>query len=411
MARGYSHIVIGAGATGSAAAYWLSHAGAERVLVLEQFDLVNSLGSSGDHSRIIRRAYHREEYTKLTDAMYAAWAHVEERSGLRLFTRTGGIDLASSGGAGAAEVDQYRAAMDAAAIHYDDLTIDDIRERYPQWRVPDDTVGLFQEDGGILDIRRSVSVHTALALAAGVEFRPRTKVTGITLRDHGVTVTTAGGRIDADHLVVAASSWLGELMPDLGLNFSLTLSQEQVGYFVAERPIDFAPERFPIWIHHAAEVHYGFPVYGEAAVKIARDMRGHYITSDERTFEGDAEEPLRLRRFLAEHLPGAAGPLLSTKTCVYDMPADRDFVLDTIPGYPHVVVFNGAGHAGKFAGLVGQVMAELLTQGTSPHDLSAFHLTRPAIVDPDFVPTFRLGSGHEEDAGRPVEREPSIDRP
>jgi len=410
MARGYSHIVIGAGAIGSAAAYWLSQAGAERVLVLEQFDLVNTLGSSGDHSRIIRRAYHREEYTKLTDAMYAAWAHVEERSGLTLFTCTGGIDLAAADSAGAAEIDQYREAMDAASIPYQNLMIDDIRERYPQWHVSDDTIGLFQEDGGILDIRRSVSVHTALALAADVEFRPRTKVAGVALRDRGVTVTTADGPIDADHLVVAAASWLGDLMPDLGLNFSLTLSQEQVGYFVPERPLEFAPERFPIWIHHAADVHYGFPVYGEAAVKIARDMRARYITSGERVFEGDAEEPLRLRRFLAEHLPGAAGPLLSTKTCVYDMPADREFVLDTIPGHPHVAVFNGAGHAGKFAGLVGQVMADLLTQGATPHDVSAFSLTRPAIVDPNFTPTFRLGSADEGHAGRTSGREPSIAR-
>jgi sarcosine oxidase len=180
-------------------------------------------------------------------------------------------------------------------------------------------------------------------------------------------------------------------MPDLGLHFSLTLSQEQVAYFAAPRQAEFTPDRFPIWIHHGDEVHYGFPVYGEAAVKIARDMRGHFITSDQRVFEGDAEEPRLLHDFLARHLPGAAGPLLSTKTCVYDMPADRDFVLDTIPGHPHVAVFNGAGHAGKFASLVGRILADLLTTGSTVHDISPFRLTRDAIVDPDFVPTFRLG--------------------
>lgn len=392
MTEGYSHIVIGAGAVGSAAAYWLSQSGAERVLVLEQFDLVNMLGSSGDHSRIIRRAYHRDDYTKLTDGMFAAWAHVEERSGLTLYTRTGGIDLASAGGSGAAEIDEYRQAMDAAAVDYDDLSVDDIREHYPQWRVPDDTVGLFQADGGILDIRRSVSAHTALALVAGVEFRARTRVTGVHIRDRGVTVTTPDATFDADHLVVAAASWLGELMPDLGLDFTLTLSQEQVGYFVPLEAREFTPDRFPIWIHHGAEVHYGFPVYGEAAVKIARDMRGRFIASEDRVFEGDADEPLRLGAFLSNHLPRAAGPLLASKTCVYDMPADRDFVLDTTPGHPHVAVFNGAGHAGKFASLVGQILADLLTVGSTTHDISAFSLMRPAITDPDFVPAFRLGT-------------------
>ena len=281
--------------------------------------------------------------------------------------------------------------MDAASICYEELSVDDIRERYPQWRVPDDTIGLYQADGGILDIRKSVSAHISLALASGVEFRPRTSVTGVQIHPRGVTVTTSEGTFDADHLVVAAASWLGDLMPDLGLSFPLTLSQEQVAYFSAPKLSDFAPDRFPIWIHHGDEVHYGFPVYGEAAVKIARDMRGHFISSADRVFEGDAEEALVLHAFLSEYLPGAAGPLLASKTCVYDMPADRDFVLDTVPGHPHVAVFNGAGHAGKFASLVGRILAGLLTTGSTTHDITPFRLTRPAIVDPDFVPLFRLG--------------------
>ncbi|WP_203580247.1 N-methyl-L-tryptophan oxidase [Microbacterium hibisci] len=392
MTTGYSHIVIGAGAIGSAAAYWLSQAGAERVLVLEQFDLVNTLGSSGDHSRIIRRAYHRADYTKLTDAMFDAWAHLEERAGLQVYTRTGGLDLSPAEGRAADEVHEYRRAMDAAGIAYEDLSVDDIRERYPQWRVADDTVGLYQEDGGILDIRRSVSAHTALAMAAGVEFRPRTRAVGVGIGERGVSVRLGDGSVvHADHLVVAAASWLGELMPDLGLRFALTLSQEQVAYFAPRTAAAFTPDRFPIWIHHGAEVHYGFPIYGEAAVKLARDMRGRFISSDERVFDGDADEPLRLQAFLARYLPDAAGSLLATKTCVYDMPADRDFVLDTVPGHPHVAVFNGAGHAGKFAGLMGRIIADLLTVGRTSHDVSAFRLTRPAIVDPDFVPVFRLG--------------------
>lgn len=393
MNHGYSHIVIGAGAIGSAAAYWLARAGAERVLVLEQFELGHALGSSGDHSRIIRRAYHRDDYTKLTDAMFAAWAEVEERSGLKVYTQTGGIDLGSANTSGAAEIDEYRRAMDAAGIRYDELTIDDIRAQYPQWNVSDDTIGIHQADAGILDIRRSVSAHVSLARAAGVEFRSGVVVTGVRVDTDGVTVSTSDGSFDGGHLVVAAGSWLADLMPDLGLSFALTLSQEQVGYFSSRNLAHFTPDRFPIWIHHSDEVHYGFPVYGEAAVKLARDMRGHFISPSERSFVPDDEEPERLRAFLRAHLPDADGPLLLSKTCVYDMPADRDFVLDTVPDHPHVAVFNGAGHAGKFASLVGRILADLLTVGRTEHDISAFSLRRPAIVDPDFVPLFRLRTG------------------
>lgn len=390
MSKGYSHIVIGAGAIGSAAAYWLSRQGADRVLVLEQFDLINTLGSSGDHSRIIRHAYHSADYTRLTHAMFDTWAHIEERSGLNIYTKTGGLDLAPSSGLGKTDIDGYAAAMDVAGVEYENLTVEDIRERYPQWQVGDDTIGLYQADGGILDIRRSVSAHTSLAISNGVEFLPHTKVTGIRVDDRRVTVTTSAGNFDTDNLVVAAASWLGDLMPDLGLDYTLTLSQEQVAYFTSPNLHDYTPDKFPVWIYHGNEVLYGFPVYGEAAIKIARDMRGRFITSDQRVFTGDDAEAELLRTFLREHLPGAAGPVLMNKTCVYDMPADRGFVLDSLPAHSNVVVFNGAGHAGKFGSLMGKILADLSTIGSTAHDIDAFRITRPAITDPDFVPAFRL---------------------
>lgn len=390
MPGGYTHIVLGAGAIGSAAAYWLSQTSGARVLVLEQDALVNTRNSSGDVSRIIRHAYHSTAYTALTPAMFDTWAHVEEQSGLPLYLRTGGLDLAPSDPAARASLDEYRAALAAQGIPYEDLDAEEIRRRWPQWRIEDDVTGMYQEDGGLIDIRAGVAAHTSLALAHGVTFLPQTRATGVEVRPGSVTVRTPRGEFHGDRLVVAVSSWLGELMPDLGLDYRLTLSQEQVSYFTSARLAEFTPDRFPIWIFHGEQDHYGFPVYGEPAVKIARDMRGRFITSGERVYEGDAEEAALLEGFLRRHLPGAVGPMYANKTCVYDMPADRDFVLDTVPGAPHVAVFNGAGHAGKFASLMGRILAELLTDGSTAHPIEAFSLHRPAITDPDFVPAFQL---------------------
>jgi sarcosine oxidase len=387
--QGYSHIVIGAGAVGAATAYWLAMRGAERVLVVEQYDLVNSMGSSGDHSRLIRHAYHSTDYTRLTRAMYEAWDHIEAESGLQLVLRTGGLDLAPEGSSGAEEIEGYKAALSAVDLPFEELTNDDIRARYPQWRIDDDVTGILQPDGGLLDIRRAVSAQTSLAMAHGVTFLPRTRVESIDLQNAHVRVTTSGGSFTADHLVVCAASWLGDLMPDLGLKFALTLSQEQIGYFASRELADFTPEKFPAWIYHGEEVFYGFPVYGEAATKLARDMRGHFISSDDRSFEPDEQEPEILSEFLRNHLPAAAGPQLLGRTCLYDMPADRNFVLDTLPDHSNVAIFNGAGHAGKFSSLIGQIMADLTLQGSTIHPIAPFSLLRPAIVDPDYPSRFR----------------------
>ena len=61
-----------------------------------------------------------------------------------------------------------------------------------------------------------------------------------------------------------------------------------------------------------------------------------------------------------------------------------------------VAVFNGAGHAGKFASLVGQILADLTTRGHTEHDIEAFSLDRPAITDPEYAPVFRLLPVDEE---------------
>ncbi|UUT36232.1 N-methyl-L-tryptophan oxidase [Microbacterium elymi] len=390
MGSGYSHIVIGAGAIGSATAYALADAGADRVLVIEQFDLIHGFGSSGDHSRIIRHAYQSTDYTGLTPAMFRAWETIENRSGCKLYTRTGGLDLAQTGTPGEDVLYSYKAALDARSHPYENLTVDEIRARYPQWRLDDDVVGIFQQDGGLLDIRRAVSTMTSLALSAGVTFLPRTTVTGIDVRDRGVSVSTSAGAFDADNLVVAVGSWIQDLTADLGLDLPITLSQEQVTYVATPQLNAFRPEDFPVWLYHGEAYgdFYGFPVYGEAAIKIGRDMRAHFIERDQRRFDPDAEEAAYLVEFLRRHLPDGVGPVLMSRTCVYDLTPDRDFILDTLPGSPHVAVFVGAGHAGKFAALVGSILADLVTAGATEHEISPFQITRAALTDRGFHPVW-----------------------
>ena len=184
MGRGHSYIVVGAGALGSAAAYWLTRAGATDVLVLEQYGLGHGHGASEDHSRIIRHAYHSSVYTALTQAAYDAWAEIEGETGLQLVFKTGGLDLAIAGTAGEADLGNYRGSLAPFGIPSEDLDAAEIRRRWPVWRIGDDVVGLYQQDGGILDIRRATAAQIALARRGGAEFRPHTTVRGISPRVH-----------------------------------------------------------------------------------------------------------------------------------------------------------------------------------------------------------------------------------
>lgn len=390
MGGGRGYVVVGAGALGSATAYWLTRAGVPDVLVLEQYDLGHDRGASEDHSRIMRHVYHSSVYTALTQPAYDAWADVEAETGLQLVVKTGGLNLAVAGTAGEAELGNYRRSLVPFGIPAEDLDAAEIRRRWPVWRIGDDVMGLYQQDGAILDIRRGNAAHRTLARRGGAQFWPRTTVRGISPRASGVTLTTDNGTIDAGHVVLCVASWLPALLGDLGLDWRITLSQEQVSYFATPHIRDFTPDRFPVWMWHAEPPYYGFPVYGEAAVKAARGMTRRFVTQQTRSFEPDPSETGRIAAFLRERLPGAAGPELYSKTCVYDMPPDRDFILDHVPGQPRITIGMGAGHAAKFAGLLGKILAGLATAGTTPYPIAAFRADRPALTDPRFEPVFRL---------------------
>ncbi|CAN5436019.1 hypothetical protein BH23ACT7_BH23ACT7_03720 [soil metagenome] len=125
---------------------------------------------------------------------------------------------------------------------------------------------------------------------------------------------------------------------------------------------------------------YGFPVFGEVAVKAAQDLGGLAVSASTRTFEPDRGKVDLLAAFLREHIPAALGPELYTKTCLYTLPPDRDFVLGPLAGLPQVLVAVGAGHAFKFAGLIGKILAEIALDGGTDHGIDAFRTDRPALA-------------------------------
>ena len=88
---------------------------------------------------------------------------------------------------------------------------------------------------------------------------------------------------------------------------------------------------------------------------------------------------------MASHLPGALGPPIYTKTCLYTLTPDRDFVSTGCPDHPGVVVALGAGHGFKFASVLGRVAAELAVDGVTPSagELGAFRIDRPILLEKD----------------------------
>jgi sarcosine oxidase len=255
--------------------------------------------------------------------------------------------------------------------------------RWPQWRLAEDVRVLFQEDAGIAPAIKCNDAHRRLARDHGATLRDRTPVTAIRTDGGEATVHTQDGRaFSCRRVVVAADAWTNRLIEPLGTTLPLTITQEQVTYFSSPNLDAYAPDRFPIWIWMDDPSFYGFPVYGRPGVKAAQDCGGRAVTPETRTFDPDPDTFQRVRSFVERHLPGAAGTA-DTKTCLYTLPPDRDFVVDALPGHPEVLVALGAAHVFKFTSLIGRALADLAIEGRTELDLEPFRIDRPALTMED----------------------------
>ena len=359
MAPSYDAIVIGLGAIGSAAACRLASApGSPRVLGLEQFELNHDKGASQDVSRITRVSYHRREYVELAVEAQAAWREIEQASGTQVITFTGGLDLGPQDAP--EDINDYARAMTEAGISFEWLDEVEISRRWPVWRLPSGTRGLFQDRGGIADPERGNPAHQRLAEAAGAELREHAPVQAI--HDHGgeyEVVLEDGETETTGSVVVAADAWTNDLLAPLGHELPLSVTREQVTWYEATDPTAFSPDRFPIWIWLGQPSFYGFPTYRGPGPKIGEDVGGRRTTARSRSFDPDLDCLDRTSTFMARYLPSAIGPAAKTKTCLYTLTPDRDFVLDRLPEHPGVLVALGAAHAYKFAALFGKELAAL----------------------------------------------------
>lgn len=377
----YRVIVLGMGGIGSAAVYWAARRSGKEVLGIEQFSLGHPNGGSGDHSRIIRLSYHTPEYVSLARAAYQAWARVEEDSGRQLVLKTGGLDLAPADAL--IGLDSYRQAMTASGVSFEELDSVQVMSRWPQWRLEEDTTALFQPDGGLVMASKANRAHRDMARNHGARILEGTTVVSVAESGGEVTVETTDGHFTVGSLIIAGGGWTNQMLAHLEVSFPLEVTQEQVVYLTPPSNASaFAADRFPIWIWMTVPSFYGFPIFGEPAVKLSWDRCEIVTDVDSRSHEPRRDVLDAVKDFAAAHLPDAAGEVHLSKTCLYTLTPDRDFIVDRVPGTESIYVAVGAGHAFKFASLLGKILVELAIDGSTEHDITPFAANRTTLSHP-----------------------------
>jgi sarcosine oxidase len=224
---------------------------------------------------------------------------------------------------------------------------------------------------------RCVVAHTVEALALGAEIHGRERVTSWSAKGTGVSVTSESGTYEARSLVVTAGPWVGELVAELA---PLAIPERQVLLWAQpRRPEYFRADAFPVFTMLAPEGRfYGFPVYGVPGFKIGKyHHRAERVRLDAIDRACHAEDEAVLREGLRRYFPDADGPTLAMKVCLFTNTSDEHFILDRHPQHPQVALAAGfSGHGFKFCSVVGEIMADLASEGTTRHAIDRFRLAR-----------------------------------
>ncbi len=375
----YDVVVIGLGGMGSAAAAHLAVRG-RRVLGLERFGPAHDRGSSHGGSRIIRQSYFEDPaYVPLLLRAYELW----DELGGGLLTRTGGIYL------GRPESPTVAGSLRSARewdLPHELLDAREIRRRFPTFFPADDEVGLYEAAAGFVRPEATVSAHLARAARHGADLRFEEEVVSWSATDGGVRVRTTGGTYEAERLVICPGAWAPRLLADLGLQ--LTVERQVQYWFQPVGGVDaYLPDRQPVFIHGGDELQlYGFPATDgpDGGVKVAFFRRGAVTDPDALDRDVHPDEVAFIASHAAGLLPTLPGRFLRAQPCLYTTTPDHHFVIAPHPSHANVTVACGfSGHGFKFVPVVGEILADLATEGTTRHPIGLFDPRRPSLVAGD----------------------------
>jgi sarcosine oxidase len=377
----YDVLVVGLGAMGSAALCHLASRGA-RVLGVDALDPPHSLGSTHGRSRIIREAYFEHpSYVPLVRRAYENWASLERASGETLFRRTGGLM------AGPPDSELVRGTLDSVTTHgidVDTLSAAEIERRFPAFRPTPEMIGVYERNAGMLFPEACVRAYLRLATEGGAEVRTQTRVVSLSREQGVISAKTDRGVIAARRVIVAAGAWTRALVATMGVDVPLTVERQTMHWLEPVADDErLGPDLFPIAIfeHAPGRMFYVMPNVGDG-VKAAIHYEGAFTTTasiDREITERDTEPVIELaHRFV----PQAAGRIRESAVCMYTNTPDLDFIVDTVPGMPEVVLVSAcSGHGFKFASAIGEAVAQCALGESVGADLSHFRADRWGDLD------------------------------
>jgi monomeric sarcosine oxidase len=349
-------------------------------LLLEQFTVGHTRGSSHGGSRIIRYTHNKLEHADQMPATFDLWFELERESGAKLITMTGGLYLAPEGEPWLTSAVEILQQLD---FPHRILRGEEFQRAYPQFHVPNNWIGVEQDNSGIVAPSRSVAVMVSEAVKHGASVRELSPVAGIAPEREGAVVRMESGEtFSADRVIICAGPWASRFLDKLvEFEVPLRVTPQQVAYFPVKEAANFAIGHFPLFIVTHDPHFYGFPIHERpGTIKIALENNQGVVNPDDpRTVKQDLLA--ELCDVVGEYMRGVETTPVHVEPCLYTETPTRDFIIDRHPDYPQIVF--GAGFSGrgfKHTIAVGRLLADLAQSDagdyTSPFWRASYRINR-----------------------------------
>lgn len=367
---------------GSATCFELARRGI-KVLGLEQFSIPNELGSHSGQSRIIRKAYFEHpDYIPLLERAYEKWTELEAITGEQVFFRTGLLYK------GPPAHPVIKGVLDAAtkfSIEVNHLPAPELSSLYPALRMKQTEIALFEPDAGFLLPAKAISLFAAEAVKNGAVIHNREMTVGWAQENGKIKVVTDKTVYTADRLVITAGAWAAKMIRILPV--ALKVTRQVLAWVKPPYPEKFLPQHFPCWMiatPDAAGVYYGFPYLDDKQFGIPPGLKFALHFPGEETDPANvnrviaAAETEALLRNLNDHFALEDAALVAANTCLYTNSPDEHFIIDHLPGQADKVTIacGFSGHGFKFASVVGEILADMVTTGKTNLPVDFLRLRR-----------------------------------
>ncbi len=384
-AQPYDVIVIGLGAAGAATTYQLARKGSH-VLGIDRFDPPHAMGSTHGDTRITRLAIGEgAQYSPLAIRSHEIWRDIEQQSGADLLTQCGALYIAPAGDDSAVHgrpgfLTRTEESAEQFGIPLESLDASAVRHRFPVFNVQANERALYEPSAGFVRPEACVREQLALAAQHGATIHRNEQFLRYDIDGAGlVTVFTSLGQYTARRLVLSMGPWIDTAVPAALAPLFTIVRQILVWFDVPTDIAAFDPSGCPVHIWALADNHdiYGFPAIDgtHGGVKIASEQYAESTTADSVRRDATAAETSELfERFIAPCFPTVSSHVLRTATCLYTVTPNFDFIIDTLPDQPQVMVISPcSGHGFKHSAAIGESVASIVRDEVPLVSLDAFH--------------------------------------